>query len=218
MTYLFPPEAPYALPMAGSEVSYPVRRIFCVGRNYVAHAAEMGGEVDREAPWYFTKSPHGLAQSGVVVPYPKGTQNFHHEVELVVALGSGAEVLGYACGLDMTRRDLQQIGKDNRRPWSLGKDLENGSVIGSISQVSDTFDASDGAIELTVNGDLRQSGRLSDMVWSVPEIIDHLSGYYDLGAGDIIMTGTPSGVGPVIAGDRLVGRIDGLEDVVLELA
>ena len=218
MTYLFPPEEPYSIPISGSESLYPVRRIFCVGRNYVAHATEMGGEVDREEPWYFTKSPHGLARSGGVQPYPKGTQNFHHEVELVVALGRNADVLGYACGLDMTRRDLQQIGKDNRRPWSLGKDLEGGAVVGPITPVSDVVDLSTAPIALTVNGALRQSGQLSDMVWSVPEITAHLSGFYTLGAGDIIMTGTPSGVGPVVVGDHLVGRIDGLEPVTLTIA
>lgn len=217
MTYIFPPEAPYALPIEGADQHYPVRRIFCVGRNYVAHAAEMGSEVDREAPWYFTKSPHALAQSGAVVPYPKGTQNYHHEVEFVAALGPHAKVLGYACGLDMTRRDLQQIGKDNRRPWSLGKDVENSAVIGSITPVSAFGEVGAQHITLSVNGALRQSGRLSEMVWSVPEIIAHLSGYYDLGAGDLIMTGTPSGVGPVVAGDQLQGQIEGLSGVSLTL-
>lgn len=217
MTYIFAPEPHYTLPIDGTDLLYPVRRIFCVGRNYVAHAAEMGGEVDREAPWYFTKSPHALAQSGQTLPYPPGTQNYHHEVELVAALGPDADVLGYACGLDMTRRDLQQIGKDNRRPWSLGKDIENGAVIGSIKQISEGFDPGKQSITLTVNGAERQSGRLSDMVWSVPEIIAHLSGFYTLGTGDLIMTGTPSGVGAVQPGDHLVGQIEGLSEVTMTL-
>jgi fumarylpyruvate hydrolase len=217
MTFVFPPEPQASLPIHGQTGQYPVRRIFCVGRNYVAHAVEMGGEVDREAPWYFTKSPHALGQRGLCIPYPQATQNYHHEMEFIVALGADAEVFGYACGLDMTRRDLQQIGKDNRRPWDLGKDVENGAVVGSIAQVSDFGAVADQTIELSVNGTLRQKGALSDMVWSVPEIIAHLSGFYQLGAGDIIMTGTPSGVGPVVAGDQIEGRITGLQPVRLSL-
>ncbi len=217
MTYVFPPEPTASLPIEGSDHAFPVRRIFCVGRNYAAHAAEMGGEVDREAPWYFTKSPYSLARSGQKLPYPQGTQNYHHEVEFVVALGEGARVFGYACGLDMTRRDLQQVGKDNRRPWDLGKDVENSAVIGAITP-ADAFGAvTDQAISLSVSGEERQAGLLSDMVWSVPEIIAHLSGFYTLGAGDIIMTGTPSGVGPVVVGDRLTGTVNGLVPVALTL-
>ena len=217
MTFVFPPEPQAVLPIHGQIEQYPVRRIFCVGRNYVAHAVEMGGEVDREAPWYFTKSPHSLGQSGLRIPYPQGTQNYHHEMEFVAALGPDTEVFGYACGLDMTRRDLQQIGKDNRRPWDLGKDVENGAVIGPITPVSAFGAVADQTIELSVNSTLRQKGTLSDMVWSVPEIIAHLSGFYQLGAGDVIMTGTPSGVGPVVAGDRIDGSIDGLQPVQLSL-
>lgn len=218
MSYVFPPEDPRSLPIVGSDLQFPVRRIFCVGRNYVAHATEMGGDVDREAPWYFTKSPTALAQSGQSLPYPQGTQNYHHEIELVVALGIDATVFGYAVGLDMTRRDLQQVGKDHRRPWDLGKDLENGAVIGAITPADQVGDIGAQTIALDVNGDQRQTGLLSDMVWSVPEIIAHLSGYYHLGAGDIIMTGTPSGVGPVVAGDVLHGTIDGLAAVDLTIA
>ncbi len=213
------PERP-SLPVAETIARYGVRRIFCVGRNYAAHAAEMGNEVDREAPWYFTKSGEHLCQSGQVVPYPPGTQDYHHEVELVVALGErGFEVpvdraedlvFGYACGLDMTRRDRQKDGKDNRRPWSLGKDVENAAVIGTIRP--GPLDAA-ARIALKVNGDTRQDAPLSDMVWSVAEVIAHLSRYYHLNPGDLIMTGTPAGVGPVVAGDRLVGTIDGLDPV-----
>lgn len=213
------PERP-SLPVAETSARFGVRRIFCVGRNYAAHAAEMGNEVDREAPWYFTKSGEHLCQSGQVVPYPPGTQDYHHEVELVVALEKGgfevpvdrAEdlVFGHACGLDMTRRDRQKDGKDNRRPWSLGKDVENAAVVGTIRP--GPLDA-DARIALTVNGDTRQDAHLSDMVWSVAEVIAHLSRYYHLNPGDLIMTGTPAGVGPVVAGDRLVGTIDGLDPV-----
>jgi fumarylpyruvate hydrolase len=218
MTYAFAPEPQKSLPITDSESHFPVRRIFCVGRNYVAHATEMGGEVDREAPWYFTKSPHSLAQSGVTAPYPQGTQNYHHEVEFVVALGPDASIFGYACGLDMTRRDLQQIGKDNRRPWDLGKDVENSAVIGEIMPAAMFGVVSDQSISLLVNDARRQSGLLSDMVWSVPDLIAHLSAFYRLGAGDIIMTGTPSGVGPVVSGDVITASVAGLSSVTLTIA
>ena len=218
MNFVFPHQPQAALPIHGLTEHYSVRRIFCVGRNYVAHATEMGGEVDRESPWYFTKSPHSLGQSHISIPYPQGTQDYHHEMELVVALGPDANVFGYACGLDMTRRDLQQIGKDNRRPWDLGKEVENGAIIGSVTQASAFGDVVEQVIELTVNGGLRQRGQLSEMVWSVSEIIAHLSGFYQLGAGDLIMMGTPSGVGPVVPGDKIEGRIAGLQPVRLTIA
>lgn len=223
MRYVFPPAATKALPIVGSDQLYPVRRIFCVGRNYAAHAAEMGGEVDREAPWYFMKSAEALTASGLTVPYPPGTSNFHHEMELVVAVGAelfkadevqaAGAVFGYACGLDMTRRDRQQDGKDHRRPWDLGKDIEHGAVIAALSRDV----AKDARIHLSVNGDIRQDGTLADMVWSVPEVLSHLSGYYHLGPGDIVMTGTPAGVGAVVAGDVIAGGIDGLAPVTLTL-
>ena len=225
--FLFDPAPIRALPVQGTDALYPVRRIFCVGRNYAAHAAEMGGEVDREAPWYFTKSAEALCPSGATVPYPPGTSDYHHEVELVVALGApafragpdeaAAAVYGYACGLDMTRRDRQQDGKDHRRPWDLGKDVENGAVIGAITPAAEVGTLGPRRIHLSVNGALRQDAHLSDMVWSVPEIVGHLSGYYHLGPGDLIMTGTPAGVGPVVAGDVIEGGIDGLEPVRLVL-
>ncbi len=217
---LFPAPEPVIMPVATGQ-GYPLSRIFCVGRNYVAHAAEMGGEVDREAPWYFTKSTAAYCPDGACVPYPQGTANYHHEVELVVALGAdaveaddaGAEaaIYGYAVGLDMTRRDRQQDGKDNRRPWSLGKDVECSAPMGVITPKA-TFGALDGKqIRLSVNGQTRQSAPLTDMVWSPIEVIKHLSCYYHLGAGDVIMTGTPAGVGPVVAGDALHAQIDGLD-------
>ena len=216
------PEA-VTLSIVGSVKVFPVRRVFCVGRNYAAHAAEMGGEVDREAPWYFTKSAHAVAQSGETYPYPPGTENYHHEMELVVAIGAAAfhvdtagaaaSVFGYGCGLDMTRRDRQQDGKDHRRPWSLGKDFENSAVLGALTATSDVAEIGSQRIALTVNEDTRQSALLSDMVWTVPEIISHLSRFYHLMPGDIIMTGTPAGVGPVEVGDRISGQIDGLAPV-----
>ncbi|WP_108485472.1 fumarylacetoacetate hydrolase family protein [Oceaniglobus ichthyenteri] len=221
--FLFDPPRLPSVAVVGEPATYPIRRIFCVGRNYVAHAAEMGGTVDREAPWYFTKSAFSVCHSGETVPYPPGTENFHHEMELVVALGApvfkcdiktaAAAVFGYGCGLDMTRRDRQQDGKDNRRPWDLGKDIENGAVLAPLHKAGDVGPLAGKRIHLSVNGAVRQDADLADMVWSVPEVISHLSHYYHLGQGDLIMTGTPAGVGPVVAGDVLTGGIDGLGDI-----
>lgn len=224
---MFPAPKLHILPIENESASYPVSRIFCVGRNYAAHATEMGGEVDRDAPWYFTKSAQAICQSGVIVPYPPGTSNYHYEMELVVAVGRPIfqgdtgraleAVYGYACGLDMTRRDRQQDGKDARRPWSLGKDVENSAVIGTITPRDIFGEVGPQQISLTVNGTTKQDAHLSDMVWSVSEIISHLSQYYHLNAGDLIMTGTPAGVGPVIAGDNIVGSISGLSEVTLTI-
>lgn len=223
----FPAPKLNILPIQDDSAGFPVNRIFCVGRNYAAHAAEMGGEVDREAPWYFTKSAQAICQSGASIPYPPGTENFHYEMELVVAIGKSAfridagraldTVFGYACGLDMTRRDRQQDGKDARRPWSLGKDVENSAVIGTITPREKFGDVGAQRIALTVNNEIKQDALLTDMVWSVSEIISHLSAYYHLQAGDLIMTGTPAGVGPVVAGDDIKGSISGLLDVELTL-
>ena len=174
----------------------------------------MGAEVDREAPFYFTKSAHAVTASGATIPYPPGTADFHHEVELVVALGDGGRIFGCAVGLDMTRRDLQAAAKDKRRPWDTGKDFENAAVIAPLSR---DFAISDQAIALSVNGIPRQQAKLSDMVWSVPEILAHLGTLYTLQAGDVIFTGTPAGVGEVAAGDVLEGRIEGLTPVRLAI-
>ena len=224
MAHIFPAPQVAAIPVIGSDDSYPIHRIFCVGRNYVAHAAEMGGQVDREAPWYFTKSTAAYCDSGRTVAYPPGTANYHHEVELVIALGADAfevdqdaaqaAIFGYGVGLDMTRRDRQQDGKDHRRPWDLGKDVELSAPIAALTRAADLPAIGDQRISLTVNDELRQDAVLSDMVWSCAEIISHLSHYYHLRAGDVIMTGTPAGVGPVVAGDRIVGQIDGLAPVI----
>ncbi len=215
------------LEISGEGASYPIARIFCVGRNYAAHAAEMGGEVDREAPWYFTKSAFAFCASGSSVPYPPGTSNYHHEMELAVAIGTDAfkaspeeaekAVFGYACALDMTRRDRQQDGKDHRRPWSLGKDVENSAVVAPLTRASDFGRVSTQRIHLEVNGECRQDATLADMVWSVEEIICHLSQYYHLRPGDLILTGTPAGVGPVVAGDEITGGIDGFAGISLRL-
>ncbi|MCB1450649.1 MAG: fumarylacetoacetate hydrolase family protein, partial [Nitratireductor sp.] len=199
----------------------------CVGRNYAAHAAEMGVEVDREKPFYFTKSAQMLQPSGTSIPYPPGTSNFHFEMELVIAIGKPAfkvavgnaldAVYGYACGLDMTRRDLQLAERAKQRPWDLGKDVEQSAVISSITKAAEFGAVGPQRITLSVNGETKQDAHLSDLIWKVEEIISHLSGFYHLAPGDLIYTGTPAGVGPVVAGDRIEGSIDGLDPISLEI-
>ena len=224
-TYLFPPPPVISIPVEGQAARYPVRRIFCVGRNYAAHAAEMGHEVDREAPFYFTKSAHAICASGSEIAYPAGTEDCHYEMEFVVALGAPvdagdpmASVMGYACGIDLTRRDLQAASKDRRRPWDLGKDFENAAVMGTLTPAKAFGGIGAQTIRLTMDGAVVQEAGLDQMVWSVPEILTHLSGFYTLGAGDLIYTGTPAGVGPVHPGAVLRGEIDGLEPVDLVIA
>ncbi len=221
MSYLFAPPPPPTLPILDSDQVFPIRRVFCVGRNYADHAAEMGNEVDREAPFYFLKSAyHVLFANGSDVPVPPRTTNYHHEIELVAALDKGGSgiavgdaldhVLGYAVGLDMTRRDLQQDSKDKRRSWDTSKDFEFSGLCSALCPPGKGARPDQGAITLHVNGALRQSGDLADQVWSLAEIIADLSTLYRLEPGDVIFTGTPSGVGPVVAGDTLVGAIEGI--------
>jgi fumarylpyruvate hydrolase len=214
MDPIFPPRSLPLLPILGEARGYPVARIFCVGRNYAAHAAEMGQEVDREEPFWFTKSPFALIPSGSALPYPPGTRDLHHEVELVAALGEGGTVWGLACGLDMTRRDLQARAKEGRKPWDTSKDFEGSAVIGALTPGAESEDRT---IRLRVNGTLRQEARLSEMVRDLPALLDHLSSLYRLGPGDLVMTGTPAGVGAVGPGDRLEGEVDGLERVRLTI-
>lgn len=219
---LFPPRPTPVVPVTGA-AGFPVGRIFCVGRNYAAHAAEMGHEVDREAPFYFTKSAHAVMLSGQDMPYPPRTNDLHHEMELVVAIGGQARditiadaldiVVGYACGLDMTRRDLQAAAKDKRRPWDTGKDFDHAAIIAPLTLAAQVPDPGSLPITLAVNGAVRQSAHLSDMIWSVAEIIADLSTLYTLLPGDLIMTGTPAGVGPVLRGDLMEGRIGDLAAV-----
>jgi len=214
-------------PVRGRSGLVPIRRIFCVGRNYEAHAREMGVAADREAPFYFTKSAEHCVASGSTVPYPPGTNNYHYELELVVVIGAAAfriaadraldAVFGYACGLDMTRRDLQTAAKDQRRPWDLGKDVEHSAVLSEIAPASEIGHPAAGRIELRVNGEIKQSADISALIHKVPEVIAHLSGFYHLQPGDLIYTGTPEGVGPVKAGDTLAGTIDGVGTIALTL-
>ena len=224
---LFPTPPVVAATGRGRAERIPIRRIFCVGRNYEAHAKEMGVAVDREAPFYFTKAAEHSVPSGATVPYPPGTSNYHYELELVAVIGVPAFrvsahaaldcVFGYACGLDMTRRDLQSAAREQRRPWDLGKDVEQSAVLSEIVSASDVGHPSAGRIELRVNGDVRQSADISQLIHKVPEVIAHLSTFYHLNPGDLIYTGTPEGVGPVNSGDLLEGVIDGVGTITLTI-
>lgn len=225
---LFPAVPVPSLAIRGTHARFPVNRIFCVGRNYAEHAKEMGVEVDREAPFYFLKHAGAIVHSGATVAYPPGTDNYHYEMEFVVAIGAPAfrisveramdAVLGYASGLDMTRRDLQLAARAKQRPWDLGKDFEDSAVVTDIVP-KDAFGAvGPQRISLSVGGAVKQDARLSDLVWSVEELVSHLSHYYHLAPGDLIYTGTPAGVGPVVAGDHITGTIDGLPSVTLSIA
>ncbi|MBD1548923.1 fumarylacetoacetate hydrolase family protein [Roseibium aggregatum] len=217
-----PPVA--AIPVAGSDARFPVRRVYCIGRNYAAHAVEMGHDPNKEPPFFFQKNPDNLDSSGQF-PYPVKSSDVHHEVEMVVALKSGGtniplnraldHVWGYGVGLDMTRRDLQGIAKDMGRPWEIGKAFERSAPVGPLVPADKTGHLDHGAVTLHVNGALKQEGDLNQMIWKVPEMISYLSDYFELAAGDIIMSGTPSGVGPVVKGDRLEARIEGLDPLVV---
>jgi len=225
--YLFPTPEVNAVPVNGETALYPVRRIFCVGRNYAAHAAEMGVEVDREAPFYFTKAPSMLQASDTTIPYPPGTENFHYEMELVLAIGApvfrasveeaGGAIYAYACGLDMTRRDLQLAARAKQRPWDLGKDVEGSAVIAPMTKAAAFGAAGPQRIHLEVNGETKQDAHLSDLIHGVAEIVADLSKFYHLAPGDLIYTGTPAGVGAVGPGDVIAGGIDGLDPISLTI-
>ncbi len=211
---------PASLPVAGTKARFPVRRIFCVGRNYAEHSREMGHDPTRELPFFFMKDPAGLVLSGGTFPYPPLSQDVHHEIELVAAIGRGgadipaakalAHIYGYAVGLDMTRRDLQGEAKKTGRPWEVGKAFAHAAPITAIHPASAIGHPAEGHIWLNINGQQRQRGDLKDLIWSVPEIVAHLSRLFVLAPGDLIFTGTPAGVGPVKKGDVLEG---GVEDV-----
>ena len=223
MGYVFEPQPTATVEVAGTEDRFPVRRIFCVGRNYAAHAREMGKDPDRDPPFFFTKPADAVVDSGEVVAYPPGTDNFHFEAELVVAIGTGgrniaeadslSHVWGYAVGNDLTRRDLQLEAREKGRPWDWGKAFDRSAVIGPVHPVREVGHPATGAIRLTVNGDVKQDGDLAELIWSVPEIVSILSHSISLVPGDLIMTGTPAGVGALIEGDRCVVSIDGLGEI-----
>jgi fumarylpyruvate hydrolase len=225
MKYVISPPQQVTLPVRGSDAAFPVHRIYCVGRNYAAHAVEMGHDPDKELPFFFQKNPDNLLLEGQDFPYPDMSEDVHHEIELAVALKSGGSnipvesaydcVFGYGISLDMTRRDLQGQMKKAGRPWEIGKAFENSAPCTELISADEVGHPKDGAIWLKIDGDIRQSGDLNQMIWKVPEVISYLSGLFLLQAGDIILTGTPSGVGPVKRGDSLHGHIDGLGDLNL---
>lgn len=212
-----------AIPVAGSTRAFPVRRVYCIGRNYAAHVEEMGGTVDRHPPIFFAKPADAVVADGATIPYPSKTSDFHYEVELVLAIGKGGRniptdtaedhIWGYAVGLDMTRRDIQGDGK----PWEIAKSFDNSFPVGALTPVSETGKLSTGGIKLTVNGDTKQESDISLLIWTIPEIISRLSEFFELAPGDIILTGTPSGVGPVVPGDTLVATFEGLSPLTVKI-
>lgn len=225
--YVIPPPEQVWLPVAGSDRRFPVRRVYCVGRNYAAHAVEMGHDPDQEPPFFFQKNPDNLVAGDGTFPYPSATSDVHHEIELVVALGGGGTdvaiddalglVWGYAVGLDMTRRDLQGQAKKAGRPWEVGKAFERSAPCSALVPASVCGHPSEGAIWLTVNGETRQSGDLNQLIWKVPEVVSFLSGLFELKPGDLIMTGTPAGVASVERGDVLHGHVDGVGDLTVRV-
>ena len=226
--YLWNPPPVASLPVRGSDQRLPIYRIFCVGRNYHAHAVEMGRPVDKsvERAFYFTKSPQTLVQSGATVAYPPETSNYHYEMELVLVVGQPGFrvpverahelIYGYACGLDMTRRDLQLVAREKGRPWDLGKDIEEGSVCSEVVPMPGVV-IERGELTLEVNGAVRQHSNIDQLIWNIREILADLSLFYHLQPGDLIYTGTPEGVGAVRPGDRIEGRIEAVGSVVLHV-
>ena len=231
MSYVFEPVKTAALPVAGSSDKYSVRRVYCVGRNYAEHAREMGSDPDREPPFFFCKpndcqSIVPVAANEIVdLPYPGLTSNYHYEVELVVAIGRGgrniraedaqAHIFGYAVGLDMTRRDLQAQMRETGRPWEIGKAFDFSAPIGELNRISETGVLSDAAIELSVNGEIKQSSNINHLTWSVAETIAKLSELFALQPGDLIFTGTPEGVGAVVKGDTIRAKVEGLTSITV---
>ena len=201
-----------------STEKFPVRRVYCIGRNYADHVIEMGND-PKESPIFFQKNTNNVDTSGKF-PYPSQSNDVHHELELVMALKSGGSniseadaykhIYGFAVGLDMTRRDLQAVAKKGGKPWEVGKAFERSAPMGTLTKIEETGNMDSGKITLTVNGDIKQDGDLNQIIWKIPRMIAHLSTFYDITAGDIIMTGTPAGVGPVVKGDKLIGTIDKL--------
>ena len=223
--FVFPPAEIPSAAVRGTDARYAVSRIFCVGRNYADHAREMGADPTREPPFYFTKPASALTPSGATVPYPTQTSNYHYEMELVLVLGApvfkvspeaaAAAIWGYATGLDMTRRDLQAAAKAAGKPWDTAKGFDQSAILGEVARVGDIGRLAKGAITLSVNGVEKQRGDLADMIWNQAEIVSNLSQLYHLHPGDLIYTGTPAGVGAVLPGDVLLGRIEGLGEISL---
>jgi len=227
VSYVLPPPPVAAIPVKGSDAMFPVRRIFCVGRNYAEHAIEMGSDPTREPPFYFAKPADAVVINDADMPYPPMSKSLHHEMELVVAIGVGGKniavadalkhVWGYCCGLDMTRRDLQNEAKKTGRPWDMGKGFDKSAPMGALVPAAG-IDPSKGKIELKVNGKVVQTSDLSKLIWSVPEVIANLSELVELAPGDLIMTGTPEGVAAVVKGDVLEGIVEGVGGVKTKIA
>ena len=227
MRYVIDPPVQAAVPVAGTDAAFPVRRVYCVGRNYAAHAREMGHDPDREPPFFFMKPADALLVGGTDMPYPVATADLHHEIEMVVALGKGGRdvpveaanglIWGYGVGLDMTRRDIQGEAKKLGRPWDMGKGFDKSAPIAALHPVTETGVIEDAGIWLDVNGVRRQSSTLKALIWSIPETISYLSGLVELHPGDLIFTGTPEGVAAVGRGDVLHGHVDGLTDLEVRI-
>ena len=227
MNLVFPAPEPTLIPVAGGDGAVPVRRIYCVGRNYSEHVREMGGDPDREPPFFFAKPTDAIVALGGDVPYPPATGDLHHEIELVVVIGRGGSgiaegdaldhVWGYGVGIDLTRRDLQAVAKKMGRPWAMAKGFDHSAPCSAIQPASRIGHPATGAIELDVNGGTRQSSDLDQQIWNVPETVSYLSGLVGLGVGDLIFTGTPAGVAAVVRGDRLEGRIEGIGDLAVTI-
>lgn len=227
MNFIFPPAPTPSVAIAGSDDRIPVRRIFCVGRNYAAHAIEMGKDPDRDPPFFFTKPADAVVEDGQTIPYPPDTENFHFEAELVAVIGTGGRdiaqadaldhVWGYAVGNDLTRRDLQLGAREKGRPWDWGKAFDRSAVIGPVHAASAVGHLANGAIKLTVNGVVKQDADLAELIWSVPEVVSIISRSIALHPGDLIMTGTPAGVGPLSEGDTCVVEIAGLGQVTTHI-
>jgi fumarylpyruvate hydrolase len=226
--FIVPPPPIPAVAVAGTAQIFPVRRIFCVGRNYAAHAREMGKDPDREPPFFFMKPADTVVESGSTIPYPPETKNLHFEMELVVAIGTGgvnikaedalSHVFGYAAGIDLTRRDLQNIAKDLARPWDWAKGFDNSAPCGAIRPAAEIGHPSTGRIWLAVNGAVKQDADIADLIWPVPDVIAFASASMALAPGDLIYTGTPAGVGPVHPGDMITGGIIGVGEIQLSIA
>lgn len=226
-SYVLPPPPVASVAVAGSSERFPVRRIFCVGRNYEAHAREMGKDPTREAPFFFMKPADAIMENGATVPYPPETKNLHYEIELVLAIGKGGRdipedkalehIWGYGVGIDLTRRDLQNAAKDAGRPWEWGKAFDHSAPIAPIHPAAKVGHPSKGRIWLAVNGKVKQDQDISDLIWSIPEIIAICSRSMALAPGDLIMTGTPSGVGAIVAGDKVTGGVEGLGEIAITM-
>ena len=228
MAYIITPPVIPALPIRGSKDLFPIHRIYCVGRNYAAHTREMGHDPDRELPFFFQKNPDNIIHNGEKFPYPDKSKDVHFEIELVIALSKGGKnieetdamdcVFGYAVGLDMTRRDLQGEAKKSGRPWEVGKAFENSAPCGEVVPVAHVRGIENARIWLEVNGKTRQDGNINQLLWNIPETISYLSGLFTLAPGDLIYSGTPSGVGAIVKGDVMKGAVEGIGEITISVS